>query len=498
MAEPGSPATTWGASATAQQEFRWPAWSGGEVSEWSFRTVDEAVEPFGLLHNDVIRFGAGPWQGRKARVLGVSVGCVWVQLAGETAVRDLKFCASAEEIRNMYGPVQVDADESFGLPPTVDAADAPSPPSSFVVGTDLEQLAHYEYPTTQGMYRFEATPSACEPFGHYHGQHLRATVGAEAGKHCVVIGVHSGVLWVHWYQDRCASPCLYCSGSQDIVLKYGFHETRPAPQIEEERPTAGKQTFTYPAAFGIDREFDRGAAVHERFGVRHGQRLRLMRGMSRGRHAVVIGISAGSLWMHIEGDQAATCCHHCSGYDELKKRFKYVEVDEVEVQPGKPFYHASTSAAQRERQVEQIKSIEIESWNESHQPQTYRFLRAYARWRLPKGMPKGQSFMLYYVEDTAKRTAEALENLGILHRFWTMQQGRGLREYGKSFSEATEKEMFTALTKVPLQALTILSARPGGPVSPMAASQLSPMSPASPRSPFSLRSAKSDGAQAAD
>eukprot|EP01062_Namystynia_karyoxenos_P056485 TRINITY_DN47449_c0_g1_i1.p1 TRINITY_DN47449_c0_g1~~TRINITY_DN47449_c0_g1_i1.p1 ORF type:complete len:510 (+),score=121.54 TRINITY_DN47449_c0_g1_i1:73-1602(+) len=504
----------WGPAAAECKEFRWPAWCGGEIAERVFDTCRESVGTFGLQHNDAVRFMSGPWAGNSARVLGTHLGCLWVQLAGDCAARDIKHCFTASDLVEA-GVVKAEPEEHPPGPPPPhelpEAEEAEVPPApDFRPALDDAERASFAYSGPQGEYTFQCRQEDCAPFGFFHGQHLRATRGLDRGRHCIVIGVSCGVLWVHWYGDAHASPLLYCHTHAELMEKYCFQETvPPAALLSSVRAAALAEScrsgaepvaaaaalggwdplptpnegFEYPAPFGEMRVFDIGPCVQEKYGVRHGQRLRLQRGLSKGKCAVVIGINSGTLWLHIDGDRSATACHYCSNEAELHERYKYVPVDDVVLQPQVPYYGASYGTVDREREVARIRAVRLtDDWDESMQPQTYRFMRAYARWRLPDTVPKGSSFMMFYKCDTALRTAEALENLGTLRRFWQLQRSRGVPSYNKAFSAATEKEMFHALQRVPLQALTILSAALGE-VGPRAASR-SPRAdqPSPPRS----------------
>lgn len=475
----------WGSSAANRTSFLWPAWVGGDQLELPFCTLDEKCKDiFGFKHNDIVRFTLGAWAGHRAIVLGEHTGCLWVQFKDERPVRDLKYCFSEKQLQETHGltlimPTDRDAQSMFSPTGADRAMSSPfggapgsalaAPPPAFTPAQDEGQLRKFPYAGIHGEYDFACTAEHTAPFGYAHGQVVCATTGADAGKHAVIIGVYNGNLWAHWYGEAAATQLRYCSNKQELDAKYAFREISAAPPLgaskdwqEEEEPGSpissvrGGWSIEYPGPFGQLRTFDKTPDKLKLFGVRHGQKVRITKGMNRGKEAVIIGISSGVLWMHVEGDKAASACAFCQNEADVRDRYRWADLGNVTLEPGEPFYSYEAGSVVREREVAEIGAVELDDvWDEDHQPQTYRFLRAYARWRLPKSTPKGQSFMLYYVSNTAQRTAEALENLGVVRKFWALQRRREVPEYRKNFADSTEKEMFHALQQVPLQALTI-------------------------------------------
>eukprot|EP01065_Artemidia_motanka_P018529 TRINITY_DN21843_c0_g1_i1.p1 TRINITY_DN21843_c0_g1~~TRINITY_DN21843_c0_g1_i1.p1 ORF type:complete len:492 (+),score=70.90 TRINITY_DN21843_c0_g1_i1:112-1587(+) len=491
MTSPTSP-RKWGVGAGNKEDFRWQVHFGGDAGDQSFDTSHAACQRFGLRHNDAIRFDKPGtlWYGKRALVLGVQMGCLWVQLEGEVAAKDLKHVKDAEELKQIYGAVKLSEIESRDL--LADGSyEASAVPESepvrpnFVPAADKKHLAHFEYPGVMGMLEVDGSPAACAPFGFHHGETVRASVGFEKGRTAVVVGVHSGSLYVHFYGDKAATSCYYCTDKEQLLTKYGFTSVAPAPAIPDAPPTAPPsvataalddlqrmsstitdkhRSFEYPVPFGMTQRFDRTEEATKPFGVRHGQILAITKGMSAGHNAVVVGVCNSTLWIHEEGDRAATACKYCSNAADLESRYGFRSTGETAcLEEGIPYFTAVHSAAKRSEEADVIlqQPLDDEQWTEGAQPQTYRFLRSYARWRLPKTAPRGQAFMLYYVQDTAARTTEALENLSVLRKFWSLRREQGHPQFRKPFADASEGEIYRCLQQVPLRALTILSSTAG-------------------------------------
>eukprot|EP01064_Diplonema_japonicum_P022305 TRINITY_DN3200_c2_g5_i1.p1 TRINITY_DN3200_c2_g5~~TRINITY_DN3200_c2_g5_i1.p1 ORF type:complete len:461 (+),score=99.43 TRINITY_DN3200_c2_g5_i1:55-1437(+) len=441
----------WGRKGVQNKKFSWPAAFGN----FQFDTTDAACEVFGVFHNDRVLISRGQWEGKKATVLGVLNGVLWVQLDEEEHVKDLKQCFNEEDLKNRYGLQMLEEEDEDDWP------ESPTHPKLHFVGArDEEQLKAFEYQGPMGRYVFRCTRNDTEPFGFHHGQRVRATRGACRSRCATVIGVHTGSLWVHLDGDKGATPCTFCNNQHDLERKYGWKVLNTPLTIKNQSIPFNK--IEYLGSFGLTYLFDRGEEALKEYGVKHGQKLMIGRGMSAGKHAVVIGVQTGVLWWHIEGDKAATPCTYCSNLQDIQERYAVETTYEqaIVVKPNESVWpDTMTEAEQRRRQHQDIDSTPLndELWDESQQPQTYRYLRAYARWRLPKNTPPGQAFMLYYVKDTAPRTAEALDNLRTLRKYWAMQRQRGESGYGKPFSQATEKEMLHCLQEIPLSAITILS-----------------------------------------
>eukprot|EP00756_Hemistasia_phaeocysticola_P012016 Hpha_TRINITY_DN15166_c3_g1::TRINITY_DN15166_c3_g1_i1::g.130050::m.130050 len=495
---PDSP-SKWGAGAARKRDFRWEVNFGGQGGDQAFDTSDEACSVFGFKHNDGIRFGrpGSLWYNKRALVLGVHMGNLWIQLEGEVAAKDLKHVHNAAELQEMYGPQLLSEGERRELmsPEVAQSASSAAPPD-FRPARDQTELAHFEYAGVMGTFEFDGTEAACARFGVSHGETLRAGCGSERGKQAYVIGVNNGNLWVHFFGDRRATACHYCSNEAELQAKYGWQKVVAGPRIPPGRQTAApaapapphktaqhsdpgqhlpqvvsqhqeptpvprESLFEYPVPFGLTQGFDKSREALAPYEVEHGDVVKCTKGMSAGKEAVVIGVCNSSLWIHEKGDRAAHACKYCTNAVEIAARYGFRKIDHVHLEENTPYYTGAVSEAKaRQQEAEAIlsRSLVDEPWREGAQPQTYRFLRSYAKWRLPKSAPRGQAFMLYYVHDTATRTTEALENLAVLRKFWALRREQGHKEFVKPFSEASEKEIYRCLQQVPLQALTILSA----------------------------------------
>eukprot|EP01060_Flectonema_neradi_P005076 TRINITY_DN1336_c1_g1_i3.p1 TRINITY_DN1336_c1_g1~~TRINITY_DN1336_c1_g1_i3.p1 ORF type:complete len:457 (+),score=73.54 TRINITY_DN1336_c1_g1_i3:413-1783(+) len=450
---PVSPRSPWGEKAKQTRRFPWQAAFG--IHE--FDTTDMACEVFGHYHNDRIMFTSnGQWENKKATVLGVKSGVLWVQLDDEECARDLKECFNEAQLSEKYGIQELDEDaEEWG------EVDSPAPAMKFVAAKDEEELRAFEYVAPLGhTFTFNCSQEATEIFGYHHGQRVRATRGANRGRCATVIGTYRGTLWVHLDGDKGASNCHFCYNKEDLDNKYRW-KVLNAPATSETTAVPFNK-IEYMGPFGLTYTFERGSEALKPYKLTHGQKLQINRGIYSGKKAVVIGIQAGVLWWHVENDKGATACSHCANHEELVEMYAITEVGEkpITVKPNtSPFRNIVTSAEERRQQTQAIEDVSLdgECWDEAQQPQTYRYLRAYARWRLPVRTPPGQAFMLYYVKDTAPRTAEALDNLRSLRKYWTLQSQLGKPGYDKPFVNATEREMLRALGDIPLSCIKILS-----------------------------------------
>eukprot|EP01061_Rhynchopus_euleeides_P010130 TRINITY_DN19488_c0_g1_i1.p1 TRINITY_DN19488_c0_g1~~TRINITY_DN19488_c0_g1_i1.p1 ORF type:complete len:477 (+),score=200.65 TRINITY_DN19488_c0_g1_i1:22-1431(+) len=451
---PLSPRQPWGHRAIQKTHFSWKSAFG----DFAFDTTDEGCEPFGVYHNDRVLISKGVWCGKKATVLGVSNGVMWVHLDDEEYVKDLKGCFDGAELEKKYGLQlleEEEAEDEWPLSPE-------HPKLQFIGAKDEEDLKQFEYEGPMGMYTFNCTREVTEEYGFHHGQRVRATKGAYRSRCATVIGVHNGALWIHLDGDRGASPCHFCNTKDDLEKKYGW-KVLNTPISVGGGITAPYDKVEYMGPFGHTYAFERGEEAMKQYDLRHGQTLQIGRGISQGKKAVVIGVLTGVLWWHIQGDRAATPCSYCNDMASLRERYDVTVLHDalMIVEPNTnvwPNYVIDSEQRAMDQEEIEAVSLEDEQWDESQQPQTYRYLRAYARWRLPKNTPPGQAFMLYYVKDTAPRTAEALDNLRTLRKYWAMQQNQGKTGYAKSFQHATEKEMVHCLRQIPLSAMKIIAA----------------------------------------
>eukprot|EP00756_Hemistasia_phaeocysticola_P033210 Hpha_TRINITY_DN16453_c1_g16::TRINITY_DN16453_c1_g16_i1::g.161262::m.161262 len=86
-------------------EVRHYATLGDRREFLTFSTRAADLEPFGVKHNDRVRFTKGSWTGRRATVLGVHQCCLWVLLDGDEDVRDLRHCHNHTHVERLYGMV---------------------------------------------------------------------------------------------------------------------------------------------------------------------------------------------------------------------------------------------------------------------------------------------------------------------------------------------------------------------------------------------------------
>ncbi|KAJ9460505.1 U-box domain-containing protein 37 [Diplonema papillatum] len=315
---PMSPTSPWGLNAVQKKQFEWPA----ALGNFTFDTTDAACEPFGLFHNDRVLFTKGQWNGQKAIVLGVTNGVLWVQLDEEEYAKDLKGCHNAEDTKTKYGAVLLEeevVEQAFPVSPQ-------HPKMEFVGARDEQELKAFQYSGPMGLYTFNCTREATEPFSFYHGQRIRATRGAYRSRCATVIGVLNGALWIHLDGDKGASPCHFCSNKDDLEAKYGWKvlnpiSPRPAGHLADS-PHIPANKIEYRGPFGMTYLYERSDEALKPYGLRHGQLVKLNRGISSGKKAVVIGVQAGSLWLHVEGDRAATACTFCSSFEDLEERYK--------------------------------------------------------------------------------------------------------------------------------------------------------------------------------
>eukprot|EP01065_Artemidia_motanka_P006009 TRINITY_DN12920_c0_g1_i1.p1 TRINITY_DN12920_c0_g1~~TRINITY_DN12920_c0_g1_i1.p1 ORF type:complete len:362 (+),score=122.06 TRINITY_DN12920_c0_g1_i1:57-1142(+) len=116
----------WGTAAAGRTDFRWSARCGGSREFLTFSTRDADLQPFGIRHNDAVRFTVGPWRDLRAHVLGVHKGCAWVCLEGDDAVTDLKHCSGAAQIQQQHGLQRITArDARVSAVSPVSLANAP-------------------------------------------------------------------------------------------------------------------------------------------------------------------------------------------------------------------------------------------------------------------------------------------------------------------------------------------------------------------------------------
>eukprot|EP01063_Lacrimia_lanifica_P038538 TRINITY_DN8221_c0_g1_i1.p2 TRINITY_DN8221_c0_g1~~TRINITY_DN8221_c0_g1_i1.p2 ORF type:complete len:505 (+),score=198.69 TRINITY_DN8221_c0_g1_i1:85-1599(+) len=454
----GSPVGTlrqpWGKRGIQDKQFPWLTAFG----EFMFDTSDEAMDRFGVYHNDRVMITKGAWKDRTGTVLGVKAGLVWISLDDEEYVKDLKNAFTKEDLEVMYGIQLMEENEDDMHDPL-----SPVVRMEFVGARDEAELKAFEYQGPMGTYIFSCRREDTEPFGFHHGQRVKSTRGALRSRCATVIGVLNGILWVHMDDDKTATPCSYCTCKEELLTKFGWRVLRPPRASGGEgfnTPNLPFDKIEYPGPFNQTYVFERGEEALKQFNLQHGKYLCIGRGTDTGKRAVVIGVQAGVMWWHVEGDRAASPAIYCSSYADLEERYKVQMLGTPAriLQHGQSVWEGQVTDAERRRaEADEIDAVDLrhEKWGEDRQPQTYRYLRAYARWRLPKNTPAGQSFMLYYVKDTAVRTAEALENLTTLRKFWQLQQRKGAAEFAKPFAQASEKEIVHALQRMPLGTLAL-------------------------------------------
>ena len=255
--------------------------------------------------------------GKKATVLGVSNGVIWIQIDDEEYIKDLKHCFDEAGLMENYGLQLVEEDDDEGEWPTSPA----HPKLSFVGAKDEEHLKAFEYAGPMGSYVFNCTREATDPYGFHHGQRVRATKGAYRSRCATVIGVHVGSLWIHLDGDKGASPCHFCANKAELEKKYGW-KVLNTPITVEGGIHVPFDKIEYKGPFGLVYTFERGEEAMQQYELRHGQTVLIGRGISAGKRAVVIGVQTGVLWWHVEGDKGATPCSYCHDLDSLKQRFE--------------------------------------------------------------------------------------------------------------------------------------------------------------------------------
>ena len=317
---PLSPRQPWGHSGIQKTNFAWKSAFG----DFMFDTTDESMEPFNVFHNDRILITKGVWGGRKATVLGVSNGVVWLQIDDEEFVKDLKGCFTGDDLEAKFGLQVLEDDPDDAVWP-----ESPRHPKlTFVAAIDDAHRKAFEYEGPMGTYTFNCTREATERYGFHHGQRVRATKGAYRSRCATVIGVHNGALWVHIDGDNGASPCHFCNDKADLEAKYGYKViTATATPTGMVRPPAYDKV-EYPGPFGLKYSFERGEETLKRYSVTHGQTLQIGRGTDNGKKTVVIGVQTGVLWWHIQGDRAATPCQFCENFEDLQERYEVITTHE--------------------------------------------------------------------------------------------------------------------------------------------------------------------------
>ena len=315
---PRSPRSPWGDKAKQKRRFPWQ----GAFGIHEFDTTDMACEVFGYYHNDRVIFSKGQWTDKKATVLGVKAGVLWVQLDDEECTKDLKQCFNESELIEKYGIQELEEDaEQWG------EVDSPAPVMQFVAAKDEEELRAFEYVAPLGhTFTFNCAHDITEVFGYHHGQRVRSTRGANRGRCATIIGTYRGTLWVHLDGDKGASNCHFCHNKEDLDKKYGWKVLNAPAPLEHSGLPFNK--IEYMGPFGLTYTFERGSETLKPYGLKHGQKLLINRGISAGKRAVVIGIQAGVLWWHIENDNGATACSHCSTYEDLIERYAISEINE--------------------------------------------------------------------------------------------------------------------------------------------------------------------------
>lgn len=176
-----------------------------------------------------------------------------------------------------------------------------------------------------------------ERFGVTAGTKLYfGTLGCTA----TVVGLFLNVLWATPEREAHAVPLvggtnesalLTLHGMRDADARTGAVSPRTPRTPGRSRGAAalpytvdhGRGTAVCVSAFNAKVEVATDSTSLKPFGVTHGQRLFATRGLEEGKTFVVIGVKAGNLYVHIEGDKRVTSCRNCADAADLDAMYGF-------------------------------------------------------------------------------------------------------------------------------------------------------------------------------